>query len=967
MRRRDNKGSFVPPNDQFNLRHPLYGCESPESGIEGWEELESPADDRCPNRSHFILWFYYFVRLTIVFRLESLNVTVESLNVTVESLNVTVESRLESLNVTVESRLESLNATVKSRFESLNVTVESRLESLNVTVESRFESLNVTDGQSAVDHLKMSIATPNNWAKAMTNLTTAVSEVTQMMTTVDNSTNNLLASSFLENITSSYISDKASCNSSGCLYNGTFNETRSPANVTKDDDASENVYSTALTVFLGLLAGMVSLVTIVGNITVLLAFGLERTIRQPTNYFLASLAVSDLLIGTFSMPLYTQYLLAGKWHLDPWSCDLWLSLDWTVCLTSQYTVFLITMDRFLSVKIPAKYRNWRTERKVLVMISVTWLLPAMIFFTTIIGWQFFVGERTVGKDTCEVQFMSDTMFTFLLTIGYYWITLVVMIILYGGIYKVALDLQRKSDEKHKKMQSTMELAGDNPNAAIRSFGHEQDGASNNNSSGGGDSQPAQLDRNSRKSKKKSLEHNNSRKSVKAGLPVPPGAQAVNTTSFSTAKGTEDKDEDRSSSPAFASDDDNSSSGGAVGTGKTPLNPPALSGKTHPAGGVVNSVLFANTGGLVRSLHGELFFAQSSETPESPNLLQPPPSYSKLDTKNASDTGSDVEGSQLQEFDSVYSSSASDRLEKQTTPLLQNEILKGCRFIDEKSFLATLSSESAALLPVITGESELDDSDVADLHASSPIWKRRTSLPPLATDVFDLDDDVSDCLIAADYPPTASMLSATPSTTPVYSNSKNNHKGQRPRADTANTLTSTTTGADTATDDSSGNKSSDMVAAGSHPDGGHGNNNNCASQQVSDTNEDSGRSDTHCLSAVRRRQNKDTRLHSFVKSVRSRNSRRRNRRERKSKSENRARKALRTISFILGAFVLCWTPYHIAIMIIALCKECMNNGFYSFSYWLCYLNSPINPFCYAFANAQFKRTFIRIMRFNWHRT
>jgi muscarinic acetylcholine receptor len=88
---------------------------------------------------------------------------------------------------------------------------------------------------------------------------------------------------------------------------------------------------------------------------------------------------------------------------------------------------------------------------------------------------------------------------------------------------------------------------------------------------------------------------------------------------------------------------------------------------------------------------------------------------------------------------------------------------------------------------------------------------------------------------------------------------------------------------------------------------------------------------------------------------------------KSKSENRARKAFRTISFILGAFVLCWTPYHILALVEGFCQNppCTNEHLYMFSYFLCYANSPLNPFCYALANQQFKKVFMRLLKLDFH--
>uniref|UniRef100_I3MZV6 Muscarinic acetylcholine receptor n=1 Tax=Ictidomys tridecemlineatus TaxID=43179 RepID=I3MZV6_ICTTR len=180
---------------------------------------------------------------------------------------------------------------------------------------------------------------------------------------------------------------------------------------------------------------VVSLVTIVGNVLVIISFKINSQLKTVNNYYLLSLACADLIIGVFSMNLYTTYILMGRWALGSLACDLWLALDYVASNASVMNLLVISFDRYFSITRPLTYRAKRTPKRAGIMIGLAWLISFILWAPAILCWQYLVGKRTVPPDECQIQFLSEPTITFGTAIAAFYIPVSVMTILYSQTEK----------------------------------------------------------------------------------------------------------------------------------------------------------------------------------------------------------------------------------------------------------------------------------------------------------------------------------------------------------------------------------------------------------------------------------------------------------------------------------------------------------------------------------------------------
>ena len=118
---------------------------------------------------------------------------------------------------------------------------------------------------------------------------------------------------------------------------------------------------------------LILLFLFVGNCLTLLVMLLNRRMRTIPNMFVASLAVSDVLLGLCSLvPFGIPVLVTSYWLFNDTAYQFQGYITIALVAASIHTLALMVVNRYYRIVKPTKYRRYFTKKKTLIMILVSW-------------------------------------------------------------------------------------------------------------------------------------------------------------------------------------------------------------------------------------------------------------------------------------------------------------------------------------------------------------------------------------------------------------------------------------------------------------------------------------------------------------------------------------------------------------------------------------------------------------------
>ncbi|XP_036438661.1 trace amine-associated receptor 13c-like [Colossoma macropomum] len=187
-------------------------------------------------------------------------------------------------------------------------------------------------------------------------------------------------------------------------------------------------------VFLYVSAAAVVLLTVCGNLLIIISVCHFKQLHTPTNMLILSLAVSDFLVGVLVMPAALIWMIESCWIFSAVYCLCNILFSYLLTATSTFNVALIAVDRYFALSNPFLYTKIVSVNTMCIVVLCYWFV--LMFYS--LALQYFNGHFTQPVmcpghcflDSDEVWFLVDFLFTFVLPCA-------VIVILYVLVFVIA--------------------------------------------------------------------------------------------------------------------------------------------------------------------------------------------------------------------------------------------------------------------------------------------------------------------------------------------------------------------------------------------------------------------------------------------------------------------------------------------------------------------------------------------------
>lgn len=200
-----------------------------------------------------------------------------------------------------------------------------------------------------------------------------------------------------------------------------------------------------------IITGIISIATFLTNATVILVVLKNKTLQSNSNRFLTSLAGADMLFGLCSSQQVIHDIVWGVRKTQS-SCVTVVTFASFLITETLATLALMTVDRYLAIVHPVKYKVFFTVAKANTVILVSWSYGTVVGLVAMA--QAFKLWKPEVALSCITENMTTDAFRYFL-LAYYILVILFLVFAYIRIVQVSrLHHIRVAERQAKQRRST---------------------------------------------------------------------------------------------------------------------------------------------------------------------------------------------------------------------------------------------------------------------------------------------------------------------------------------------------------------------------------------------------------------------------------------------------------------------------------------------------------------------------------